>query len=254
MNQVSTRLKVNIMNMPTIMGSVIRIKDCRIEPSTRLLRLSDFSSLNGAHSLEVAISDDPLVLTSIHGCCRAGDKCAALPGVCRVAVAFSFRVQRDQLNWLRSFNNCFSNFGLANSNSSSAPAKVCRYVCQRVLRPPGERKGAAQSAGRALPQPHCSGLQRPAVCRGWYPLVPGIAFLPVFSNQSGEQGSIESAGFTLIGAFFSSSPVRTRSVWRSIERRYPARGEFFWRTGKSTAAWFILLISMARNPERRETV
>ena len=42
MNQVSTRLKVNSMNMPTIMGSVIRIRDCRIEPSTRLLRLSDF--------------------------------------------------------------------------------------------------------------------------------------------------------------------------------------------------------------------
>ena len=42
MNQVSTRLKVNSMNMPTIIGSVIRIRDCRIEPSTRLLRLSDF--------------------------------------------------------------------------------------------------------------------------------------------------------------------------------------------------------------------
>ena len=52
--------------------------------------------------------------------CRAGDKCAAVLRVCRLAVEFWLRVQRDQLNWLRSFNSCFNNFGLANSNSSSA--------------------------------------------------------------------------------------------------------------------------------------
>ena len=33
---VSTRLNVNIMNMPTIIGRVIRISDARIGPSTRL--------------------------------------------------------------------------------------------------------------------------------------------------------------------------------------------------------------------------
>ena len=33
---VSTRLNVNIMNMPTIIGKVIRINEALIEPSTRL--------------------------------------------------------------------------------------------------------------------------------------------------------------------------------------------------------------------------
>ena len=36
MNHVSTKLKVKSMIMPTIMGKVIRISDCFMDPSTRL--------------------------------------------------------------------------------------------------------------------------------------------------------------------------------------------------------------------------
>ncbi len=45
-NQVSTRLKVNSISIPTIIGRVMRIKDSRIEPSTRLCGLADFAAMN----------------------------------------------------------------------------------------------------------------------------------------------------------------------------------------------------------------